>query len=114
LGTYLVDIGGLTSDKLAITGALDLSSAFDQISFNTLSTLTGASYTLATYSGVTSTFDTITNLPTGYTLVYNVNGTELDLVAAVPEPSTWVGGALVAASLLATQRKRFVRKTARA
>jgi autotransporter-associated beta strand protein len=113
-GTYLVDIGGLLSDKLNLgSGVLDLSATGDIISFSQLSTLTGTSYTLATYSSATSTFDTVTNLPTGYSLVYNP--TELDLViTAVPEPSTWIGGALVAASLLATQRKRFVRKTARA
>jgi hypothetical protein len=108
LATYLVDIGGLTSDKLAIGGALNLSSAFDQISFNTLSSLTGTSYTLATYASVSGTFNTVTALPTGYSLVYNVNGTELDLVqTAVPEPSTWLSGALVFASLLFTQRRRL-------
>jgi autotransporter-associated beta strand protein len=113
-GTYLVDIGGLFSDKLALgTGILDLSAPGDIISFNITAPLTGTSYQLATYASATSTFDTVTNLPTGYTLVYNP--TELDLViTAVPEPSTWLAGALVFASLLVTQRKRFVRRLQRA
>jgi autotransporter-associated beta strand protein len=109
LASYLVDIGGTTSDLLAITGALDLSGTFDQISFNPLGSLTGTSYTLATYASETGTFDTVTGLPTGYTLQYNA--TELDLVQStpVPEPSTWAAGALVAISLLATQRRRLLR-----
>ena len=51
----------------------------------------------------------MTNQPAGYSLVYNP--TELDLViTAVPEPGTWLAGALVATTLLATQRRRFARR----
>jgi autotransporter-associated beta strand protein len=107
LATYLVDLNSTTSDKLAITGTLNLSTAFDQITFQ--GTTGAASYTLATYSGLTNpldTFDTVTNLPAGYTLVYLP--TELDLVATpVPEPSTWIGAALALGAIGFTQRRRI-------
>ena len=90
LATYLVDIIGSLSDRLILSGALDLSNAFDQISFNGAANGT-STYVLASYTGVVGTFDTVTNLPSGYTLSYGA--TELDLVP-VPEPSTWIAGAL--------------------
>jgi hypothetical protein len=105
LSTYAVDISGNTSDRLNITGVLDLSSAFDQISFNGAADGT-TTYVLATYSSETGTFDTMPTLPGGYSLVYGA--TELDLTpTAVPETSTWVMGALALATLIVTQRRRF-------
>ena len=104
LGTYLVDLTASAGDRLVITGNLDLSSAFDQISFQGTTGL--ASYQLITYSGLLSgTFDTVSSLPSGYSLVYGVN--EIDLVA-VPETSTWVMGALVLGALFVSQRKRLL------
>jgi fibronectin-binding autotransporter adhesin len=94
LATYVVDLSNTSSDKLAITGNLDLSGGFDQISFQ--GTAGAPSYELATFTGTrTGTFDTVTNLPAGYMLEYNPG--QIDLVqsiSAVPEPATWVGGAL--------------------
>ncbi len=103
LGTYVVDFVGATSDRLNITGVLDLSSAFDRIVFNGTPDGT-TTYVLATYTSETGTFDSMPVLPAGYSLVYGA--TELDLVA-VPETSTWVMGALALTTLLATQRRRL-------
>jgi fibronectin-binding autotransporter adhesin len=107
LATYLVDLTAITSDKLAITGNLNLhsmSNAFDQISFQ--GTTGASSYILATFGSLTGTFGTVTNLPSGYHLVYNATDIELDVV---PEPGTWLAGALVFGSLLATQRRHLAR-----
>ena len=99
-GTYLVDLGGATSDKLVIGGALDLSDSFDQILFN--GTPDGStSYVLATYSSVSGTFD-FGNAPSGYQLVYGMN--QLDLVP-VPEPGTFLAGALATAAIAFLSRR---------
>ena len=92
LASYIVDLTSSSSDLLSITGNLNLSTAFDQILFQ--GTTGAASYQLATYTGtLTGTFNTVTNLPSGYSLQYNTG--EIDLVMApVPEPSTWIGGTL--------------------
>lgn len=104
LSTYLVDLTAGSSDRLAITGNLDLSSAFDQITFQ--GTTGAASYQLITYSGLLSgSFDTVSSLPTGYALSYSTPG-EIDLVA-VPETSTWVMGVLALSALLFSQRRRL-------
>jgi autotransporter-associated beta strand protein len=92
LATYAVEISGATSDLLKITGVLDLNSLFDQISFAGAPDGT-STYALAQYSSVTGTFDNFPTLPAGYTLSYGA--TELDLTP-VPEPATWVAGALMA------------------
>jgi autotransporter-associated beta strand protein len=108
LGTYAVDIAGATSDRLNITGVLDLSSAFDQITFNGTADGT-TTYVLATYTSETGTFNTsLPTMPSGYSLVYGAN--ELDLTpTAVPEPSTWLTGALAVSAILFTQRRRLRR-----
>ena len=108
LATYLVDISGATSDKLAITGALNLSNLFDQITFSGTPDGT-TTYVLATYSSVSGTFNFGT-APTGYELIYGA--TELDLTP-VPEPSTWVGAALTMGAILVSQRRRLKKLAAR-
>jgi autotransporter-associated beta strand protein len=51
---------------------------------------------------------TITN--SGFAGTFTFDGANIDLtLAAVPEPSTWIGGALALAALGYTQRQRFVR-----
>ncbi|MEY2565379.1 MAG: fibronectin-binding autotransporter adhesin [Verrucomicrobiota bacterium] len=104
---YNVDISGGTSDKLIIGGALNLNSTTDQITFNGAADGT-TSYVLATYGSVTGTFNTVNNLPSNYILFYGTN--ELDLIA-VPEPSTWIGGALALGALGFSQRRRFVKRS---
>jgi autotransporter-associated beta strand protein len=110
LATYLVDLTASASDKLAITGNLNLSTLFDQISFQ--GTIGAASYQLITYTGtLTGTFDTVTNLPSGYTLQYNTG--EIDLVA-VPEPSTSVAAAVALGAIGFTQRRKLIAALAKA
>jgi autotransporter-associated beta strand protein len=51
---------------------------------------------------------TITN--SGFAGTFTFDGANIDLtLGAVPEPSTWIGGALALAALGYTQRRRFVR-----
>jgi len=74
-GTYVCDINDTTSDLLASSGALTLSGA--TLTFNALATPTASSYTIATCTGTPGSFDTVNNLPTGYTLKYNVGSIQL-------------------------------------
>lgn len=102
-GGYAVDLLGAGSDKLAIGGTLDLSGASDVLAFS--GTADGTStYTLATYSSLLGTFNTVTGLPANYQLVYGTN--ELDLVP-VPEMSTWISGALALGFIGFTQRRKL-------
>jgi autotransporter-associated beta strand protein len=105
LATYIVDLTSLTSDKLTINGSINLSTTFDQILFNGT---TGADkYVLITYTGTrTGTFDVVTP-PAGYVVSYDIPG-EIDLImTSIPEPATWIGGALALGAIGFTQRKRL-------
>ena len=101
--TYLVNLnGGLTSDKLVISGALNLGNSFgDVLSFNGMAD-GSSTYILATYASHVGQFDSVLNLPTGYSLVYLP--TELDLVP-IPEPATWIGGALALGAMAFASRR---------
>jgi fibronectin-binding autotransporter adhesin len=115
LAAYVADLANGTnnSDKIAVGGALDLSNAFDQLMFQGAADGT-SSYILASYASRSGIFNTVTNLPTGYQLIYN--STELDLIplAAVPEPGTWVAGGLALTALLRLPRRRLSRRVCRA
>ncbi len=108
LATYLVDIGSgaNNSDRLTIGGALNLSGAFDRLTFN--GTPDGVnSYVLASYASVSGTFDNV-SVPAGYALQYNAS--ELDLVLVpVPEPATVAAGLLALGTLGVSQRRRVRR-----
>jgi fibronectin-binding autotransporter adhesin len=107
LSTYFVDVTSAGTDKLLINGVLNVSGANDALQINNISTLASGTYQLATYTSVSGLFDTVTGLNPNESLVYNSNGTELDLVVnAVPEPSTWammIGGMVI---LIGFQRFR--------
>ncbi len=105
-GIYLANLSGDTSDLLAITGALNLNS-------NTTLNIQGAAdgtttYTLATFGSITGMFGNVLGLPVGYDLVYH--DTDLQLVP-IPEPSTWIGGALALGVIGFMKRKRLRLKT---
>jgi autotransporter-associated beta strand protein len=105
-GIFLVDISGATADRLTLSGDLNLNAEGDTISFNSLAAPTAASYTLISYTGTLSgTFDNVSGLPSGYMLEYNPG--EIDLVAVVPEPGTWIGAALALAAIGFSQRRRL-------
>ena len=109
LATFLVDIGAGTnnSDRLSVGGSVDLTNGFDQILFNGSADGT-SSYILATATGgINGTFDTVTNLPAGYQLVYGTNELDLAPISAVPEASTWFAGALALSAMLVAQRRRL-------
>ncbi|MDQ6809526.1 MAG: autotransporter-associated beta strand repeat-containing protein, partial [Verrucomicrobiota bacterium] len=94
--TLLVDLSSISnlSDLLRISGGiLDLSSLTNMLQFTgPASSAPLTTYTLATYQSVIGTFD-MTNLPTGYTLVYGPTSLLMtNDPTAVPEPSTCVAG----------------------
>lgn len=100
--TMLVNLSGSTSDKLVIGGTLNLSNAV--LSFDGSADGT-STYVLATYANLSgdSTFAFVFNMPDGYDLVYGA--TELDLVP-IPEPATWIGGALALGALVFARRAK--------
>lgn len=105
LASFVVDLSGATSDRLVITGDLNLASLFDQITFQG-SAGTG-NYQIATYSGTLfGVFDTVTNLPSGYSLQYNPGEITLAFTP-VPEPGTWAAALLVLGAMVYSQRQRF-------
>ena len=66
-----------------------------------------STYVLATYANHSgdSTFALVNNMPDGYDLVFGA--TELDLVP-VPEPATWIGGALALSAVAFASRRRLL------
>ncbi len=110
LATFVVDLLGATSDRLVISGALDLSNLFDSLSFSGSADGT-TTYILATFSSVIGVFNDVANLPGGYGLFYNANNLELSPLTPVPEPATWVVGLLTLLAVGSTQLSRFRRKS---
>jgi autotransporter-associated beta strand protein len=106
-GIYLVDISGATADRLTLVGNLNLGGEGSAtLDFNTLATPTAPLYPLITYTGTLSgTFGNVIDLPSGYMLEYNPG--EIDLVAIVPEASTWIAAALALVMIGWSQRRRF-------
>jgi fibronectin-binding autotransporter adhesin len=102
-GTYLANLSGSTSDLLAITGNLILGSDTTLDIVGNADGLT--TYVLATFAGHTGQFGSTTGVPAGYTLVYNADDIEL-VPTAIPEPATWIGGALTLGGLVFARRKR--------
>ena len=97
------------SDTLNITGVLDLSGLFDALVF------TGTPDGSSTYLLATLRFNqrhlqlraSVRRLPVHLRLPL-----ELSPLTPVPEPSTWVAGALALLAVGYTQRRRFSRKPA--
>jgi autotransporter-associated beta strand protein len=81
---------GTPTDVLKAAGALTLGAA-STIDFNSIGTpLSATSYVIASYGGtLTGTFGTMTDLPPGYSLVYNFNnGVTSTNIALVKTPYT--------------------------
>lgn len=106
-----------THSTLALVGTGTISFASNQVfTFLDFGAETGA------YLGIVSGVGGIANAPitTGWSIsnpgwtgafVYDVGTDSIDLtLAAVPEPSTWVGAALALLAVGYTQRKRFVKR----
>jgi hypothetical protein len=101
-GTYLANLSGALSDLLAIGGILTLG---EDTTLNIAGAADGVTtYTLATFASRSGMFEFENGIPTNYMLVYH----DMDIqLVPIPEPATWVGGALVLAALGFTQRRRF-------
>ncbi|MEN3368653.1 MAG: hypothetical protein V7609_796 [Verrucomicrobiota bacterium] len=106
--TYLANIIGNISDTLAIMGTLNISGSSHLDLVGTPDGFTV--YTLATYLGRSGQFSSVDNMPANYTLVYGDN--DLLLVpTAIPEPATWIGGALALGAIAFASRRRLRIKT---
>jgi hypothetical protein len=104
-GTYLANLDGATSDLLAITGTLNIGNGATLDIHGTADGTT--TYVLATFlgGGLSGTFDFVNGLPSDYTLVYTSSDIEL-VPTAIPEPATWIGGALALGGLVFARQKR--------
>jgi autotransporter-associated beta strand protein len=86
---------GTPTDVLNAAGALTLGAA-STLDFNSIGTpLTAASHVIASYAGtLTGTFGTVTDLPPGYSLVYNhnngVTSTNIALVKTANPFGSWI------------------------
>lgn len=106
-GTYLANLSGALSDLLAITGTITLGL---DTTLNIVGTADGVTtYTLATFASHNGVFETVMGIPSGYALVYNP--TDLELVP-IPEPATWIGGALALGVIGLAARRRSRRSPA--
>ena len=108
--TVLVfDLASTTaSDEIKVGGALTLAG---MLNVNALTGFGAGRYDLIDYSGVlTNNGLALGTLPSGYNYAIDTSmGGQVDLVVtnAVPEPSTWVGGALVGLGLLGAVHRRL-------
>jgi hypothetical protein len=107
-GTYLANLLGSASDLLAISGSLTLGQGSILDIEGMADGIT--TYTLATFADRMGTqFETVSDIPANYILVYH--DTDIQLVP-IPEPATWIGGALLLGALVFTQRRRLRRRPA--
>jgi hypothetical protein len=118
---FLVDINGpavgTQYDQLNVTGTVTLNGGNLVIAVGPGGIQVGQSYIIINNDGadaVTGSFASI-SAPPGDTFTINYaggsgNDVVLTATTAVPEPSTWIGGALAVAALAYTQRKRFAKK----
>ncbi|MEY2483543.1 MAG: fibronectin-binding autotransporter adhesin [Verrucomicrobiota bacterium] len=100
---YQVDLGGASADRLTLTGALNITLGAT-LNFNSISGLTQSSYILATYDSWNNVEFLAPTVPNGYELIYGPASLTL---SEIPEPSTWIGGALAFAAVGFTQRRRI-------
>jgi autotransporter-associated beta strand protein len=108
-GTYIANLSGATSDLLAIIQTLTIFSGTGLQIVGSADNI--HTYVLATFASRVGfnggEFDPtlVTGIPSGYSLVYNA--TDIELVpTAIPEPATWIGGALALCAMALTQRRR--------
>lgn len=109
-GIYLANLSGNMSDLLAITGTMFLGGESELHIVGAADGIT--TYTLATFASHDGVFNPmlVSGVPAGYELVYHA--TDLQLVP-IPEPATWIGGALMLGAIGFTQRRRLRQLIAR-
>jgi len=85
-GSYACDVSGVTADKVAVTGNLNVTGA--TLAITATGSQTGT-LVIASYTGtLTGTFATVTGLPAGCSVNYNTTAKQIELVAAAGY-STW-------------------------
>jgi autotransporter-associated beta strand protein len=105
---FTLDSTGAGSAGLLAAGGLNITNGV--VDFATVGTLDDPAYVIASYSSLTgSQFASVLDLPAGYTVDYGyAGGTQVALIAAVPEPGTWamlVGGMGMLTCLQRARRK---------
>ena len=103
-GIYLANLSGNMSDLLAITGTMFIGGESELHIVGAADGIT--IYTLATFAAHDGVFNPmlVSGIPAGYELVYHT--TDLQLVP-IPEPATWITGALLLGAIGFTQRRRL-------
>ena len=71
-GSYACQVDGANCDKLVVNGSLTLTGA--TLAISTVTTPTASSYVIATYTGSTPIFTTVTGLPSGYVVDTTTSG----------------------------------------
>lgn len=100
---------GSTSDQIKITGGTFTGGTNSgSITFNFHTTATSGTYALVTYGGATASGVDLTDFAnSGATGYFTFNGNELDFtISVVPEPGTFLGGALLVGAAGWNQRRR--------
>jgi autotransporter-associated beta strand protein len=120
-----VDMTSTTADKINVTGGISLVGGTVMLQLNIPNGTVfaaGTQFTLLNNITAGAISGTFSNAPTGTDLINGyywtasyTGGDGNDFVlTAVPEPSTWVAGALALAAVGYTQRRRFARALERA
>ena len=107
-GIYLANLSGALSDTLAVINQLNLDGSDDTISITGTGDGT-TTYVLATFDSRIGTFNSEVGVPADYDLVYTDHQI---LLVPIPEPPTWIGGALALAALSLAQYRRRARRGA--
>ena len=91
-GTYACEIDGSNCDKLVVNGTLDISAA--SLVISQLSPASSSPLIIASYTGSTpAPFNSVTGLPSGYTLDYNyLGGSQIALVQTSSPYQSWING----------------------
>lgn len=106
-GIYLANLEADLSDLLLIGGQLSLGVGSTLDIEGTADGVT--TYTLAMFGSHSGVFATVSGVPSGYDLVYS--DTDLELVPTpIPEPATWIGGALALGAIAFVSRRRLHRR----
>ncbi len=85
-GTYAVDIDAAATDRLEVTGDLNLTGS--TLDLNAINPGTGGTYVIATYTG-TRTGSLGGTLPAGYSVSYDDANKEIELIVTGSAYDTW-------------------------
>ncbi len=108
-GTLDISIDESTAgvvSELNDADVLDISSATSTIDFHVFGSLSQSAYVFANYGSlIGSSFASVLDVPSGYTIDYSYQGQQEIALVAVPEPTSFALAALGIAGLLATARR---------